>query len=198
MLRRTCLYQPWNVRREHQKGRINAGCTVSHALFNGFGTSENRLSRLFLLSTSLIPRLSLFLVGQGGQSARDLPNLNIPQRIGKFLGMGLDKGSIQWLVLMLLDDEFEDLAGENDEILFGLRVGFQDRFDVDLRACIIERSLPDMRGRGEIVAYQRSRYQIDPQHSSYRFRVPSVCPSEPLLLDPKRHPHRTIHRRPQP
>ena len=50
---------------------------------------------------------------------------------------------------------------------------------------------------GKSVAYQRSRYQIDPQHSSYHFQVPSVYPSEPLSLDPKRHPHHTTRRHPQ-
>jgi len=50
---------------------------------------------------------------------------------------------------------------------------------------------------GESAAYQRSRYQIDPQHSSYHFQVPSVYPSEPLSLDPKQRPHRTTRRHPQ-
>lgn len=50
--------------------------------------------------------------------------------------MSLDKSSIQWLVLVSLDDEFEDLAGENDEFFFCLRVSVQDRPDVDLRACV--------------------------------------------------------------
>lgn len=99
---------------------------VRYALSDSLDTSESRLSSLFLLSTSLIPRLPLFLVRQGSQSSRYLPNINIPQWIGKFLGMGLDESSIQRLVLMPLDDEFEDLTRKDDELFFGLRVGVQD------------------------------------------------------------------------
>jgi len=109
-----------------------------YALSNGLGTSEHRLSGLFLLSTSLVSRLFLLLVRQGGQSARDLPDLNIPQGVGYFLSVELDESSIQRFVLMPLDDEFEDLARENDKIFFGLWVGVQDRFDVDLLAYMIQ------------------------------------------------------------
>jgi len=127
-------------RSSHEVGRIVTKVVqrflvqVCIDLSNGFGTAESRLDNLFLLSTSLIPCLSLLLIRQGGQSARDLPDFNVPQRTGEFLSVGLDKTSIQRLVLMLLDDEVEDLARENDKILFGLRVGAQDRSDVNLCA----------------------------------------------------------------
>ena len=52
--------------------------------------------------------------------------------------MGLGKSSIQRLVLMPLDNEVEDLTRENNEFFFGFRVGFQDRFDVDLCAYTIQ------------------------------------------------------------
>ena len=39
---------------------------------------------------------------------------------------------------MPLDDEVEDLARENDKIFFGLRVGVQDRSDINLCACVIQ------------------------------------------------------------
>lgn len=67
---------------------------AGYALSGGVNTSEGRLRHLLLLSAGPVPCLSLFLVGQGGQPAGDLPNLDISQRIGKFLSMGLDKGGI--------------------------------------------------------------------------------------------------------
>ena len=110
-----------------------------YALSSGLGTSEHRLSGLFFLSTGLVPRLFLLLIRQGGQSGRDLPNLNIPQWVGEFLSVGLDESSIQRFVLMPLDDELEDLTRESDKIFFGLWVSVQDRPDVHLRAYRIQR-----------------------------------------------------------
>lgn len=77
--------------------------------FHSLSTSKSRLATLLLLATGLVSCLLLLLVGQSREHTSNLADLDILERLSNVPSKLFDKGSVERLRLVSLNDVFDNL-----------------------------------------------------------------------------------------